>query len=173
MSGVEHGSGKQFRVRKYVRDVDPLVVPQLRKRHETRSPGCDFSDSMLVGISDYEFDAGQGSNFFRSALCITSRDDNLAIGVFAMDPANGRAGVLIGRCGDRTGVEHNNIGIRRRSGAEPSPLMKLPPDGGAVRLGRAAAEILYEEACHRFMLAQIDNLRILPREATPCDSKVP
>jgi hypothetical protein len=31
--------------------------------------------------------------------------------------------------------------------------VELPLDGGAIRLGSAAAEILYEESRHRLMLA--------------------
>lgn len=157
-------------MREDVGDVDTVVCSrgcivrhQLREGNEARISDRKFRDGMLVGVSDHAADAGETGNFLRSTLCIASRHHNLATGIFATDPANGRAGVLIGGCRDSAGVEHDDIGIPRPIGACQSPLVELLLDGGAIRLGSAAAEILYEESRHRFMLANCGTANRLPR----------
>ncbi len=76
-----------------------------------------------------------------------------------MDAANGSACILIGRRGDGAGVENDDLSGGGCVRACQSLLVELALDGGAVGLSGAASEVLYVEAWHRNMLAQIGMAR--------------
>ena len=60
---------------------------------------------MFVRVADDLGHAGEGGDFFRGALRVAAGDDDLGFGIFAMNAADGGAGVLVGRGGDSAGVE--------------------------------------------------------------------
>jgi|SRR5581483_4090550 hypothetical protein len=108
---------------------------------------------MFVRIADNVTYPGQGGDLLRSALRVTSSDNNLTIRIFPMDTADSGARVLIGSGGDRTSVENNDLcGLRGRRAVQPS-LRKLPFNGCAVSLCRTAAKILDVETSHTYILA--------------------
>ena len=71
-----------------------------------------------------------------------------------MNTPDGSARIPIGRSRNSAGVKHHDSGFRRFGRPHPSPLLELELDGGAVCLGRAAAEIYYLEAGHVSILTQ-------------------
>lgn len=103
---------------------------------------------MLMGISDYSRNPGQGRNFPGRALRITAGYYDLAIGVLTLNPPNGSARVLISGGRDGTGIQNDNIGfVHRRCWFEPT-IYELPLYSGAIRLRRSTAKILYVKARH-------------------------
>jgi len=60
-----------------------------------------------------------------------------------MNTADGGAGVLIGGSSDRAGIQHDHFGLIRIAGARKAAPEQLTLDGRAVRLGRAASEVLH------------------------------
>jgi len=103
---------------------------------------------MFVRIADDLGDAGDGGDFFGSALGVASRDDDLGVGILAVDAADGGAGIVIGGGGDGAGVEHDEFGAGDGGSAVESLLLELALDRGAVGLGGAASEILDVESSH-------------------------
>ena len=145
---IEDRRGQQFGVGEDVADdnVRRGSSTNLRQRHESGRGGqreSVVSDFVLVGISDDQADARQSGQLFRSALGIAAGDQNLRGRVLAMDPPDGGAHVLIGRRGDRAGVQDDDFGLARRAGARQPAIQQLTLDRGAIRLGRAASEVLH------------------------------
>ena len=65
-----------------------------------------------------------------------------------MYATDGGANVLIGRGGDRAGVQDDDFGFARRACTRQPAIEQLPLDGRPVRLGRTASEVLHEIRCH-------------------------
>ena len=103
---------------------------------------------MLVRIADDLGDAADGGDFFGGALGVASGDDDLGVGILAVDAADGGTGIVIGGGGDGAGIEYNEFGFTRSGGGIESLLLELALDRGAVGLGGAASEILDVESCH-------------------------
>src|SRR3954468_13351681 len=104
-------------------------------------------------VSDYPGNAGNGGDFGGSALRVAAGNEDLAIGIFAMDAANGSPSVMIGRGRDSTGVEDYDVstpGILRTR--EPA-VLELPLNGGTIGLRGAAAEILNVKSGHESIIA--------------------
>src|ERR1700752_2060173 len=99
-------------------------------------------------IADDLGDAGDGGVFLGGALGVASGDDDLGVGILAVDAADGGAGIVIGGGGDGAGIEHDEFGAGGGGRARESLLLKLALDRGAVGLGGAASEILDVESCH-------------------------
>jgi hypothetical protein len=91
------------------------------------------------------------------------------LGIFAVYPADGSAGVLVGGSGYGAGIQHDNLSFRQLGGAIESSLLELPFDGGSVSLGRATTKILYVKTRHDTIVAAQadpeDQERILLRRA--------
>jgi hypothetical protein len=70
----------------------------------------------FVGIAYYVGDAGEGCQVFRGALGIAASDNDGGGGFGGVNFADGLAGLGVGGCGDRTGVENDHVdqGRRRR-----------------------------------------------------------
>lgn len=85
--------------------------------------------------------AGQSGDFFRGALRVAAGDHDPCVGIFAMNAADGGAGVLISGSGYGAGVENNESGFRGLVGPLQAAFAELAFDGGAVGLGGSAAEI--------------------------------
>src|SRR6266702_1647088 len=109
---------------------------------------ADFREPVFVRVADDLGNAGQSGDFFGSTLSIAAGDDNLTIGILAMYPADGGAGVMIGGRGDGAGIKDDNSGGDWIGRALKAALLELALDGSAVGLGGAASEILHVESCH-------------------------
>ena len=105
-------------------------------------------------ISYYTAHSRQRGYLFRSALGVASGDHDLATGIFAMDAANGGAGILIRGGGHGAGVENDDLRLGGNAGAVESALSELSFDGGSVGLGGAAAKVLYVEGTHRTIVTE-------------------
>ena len=102
----------------------------------------------LVGIADYEGDAGQGSDFFRGALGVAAGDDDAGCGICGMEFADGVAGLGVRGGGDGAGVEDHEVGgVGIRSNGV-ALIAQLALDGSAVCLRGATAELLDKEGAH-------------------------
>ena len=126
---------------------------------------------MLTGVSNYFADSRQGCNFFRGALGVATRHNDLASGVFAMDAADGGACVLIGGGGHRTRIQDNDLGLFRGWCSLQSTLRELALQGRAVSLRGAASEILYVKTCHACIVTYIART-LLSQPSTPRGSAV-
>lgn len=114
---------------------------------------CDFGQLVLVGVADDLRHAGQRGEFFGRALCVATGDHDAGLGIFAVYPANGSAGVLVGGSGYGAGIQHDNLSFRQLGGAIESSLLELTLDGGAIGLGRATTKILYVKTRHDTIVA--------------------
>ena len=110
-------------------------------------------------IADNQFDAGDGGDFLRGALRVTSGNQDLRIGILAMNAADGGARVLVGRRRHRAGVENNHLRVIRRSGALQAAVQQLPLDGSAVGLCSPAPEVFNVISRHRIIISSA-NLRL-------------
>lgn len=108
---------------------------------------------MFMRVPDDLRDARQGGQLFGRALGIAAGDHDLCAGIFAVDSADGGAGVLIGGGGDRAGVQDDDFGVAQHAGALHSQILELAFDGRAVGLSRPAPKILYVKTCHHTILA--------------------
>jgi CheY-like chemotaxis protein len=113
----------------------------------------DFCQLVLVRVADDLRHTGQGGEFFRRALRVAAGHDDAGLRILPVYPADGGAGILIGRGRDRAGVQHDNFGFPQFGGAIESPLLELPLNGSAVGLGRATTKILYVKTCHDTIVA--------------------
>lgn len=103
---------------------------------------------MLVRIADDLGDAGKSGEFLGGTLGVASGDHDLRVRVFAMDAADGGTRVLVSRCSDGTGVEHDYFGASDLVGALESALLELTFDGSTIGLGGPTSEILDVEGGH-------------------------
>ena len=112
----EDGRGEQFGVGEDVGDKDRVLSSQFPvlsksgKRQERFSLARvfiedEFSELMLVRVADHSRDAGERADFFRSALRVTSRDDNSCQRILPLHAADGGAGVLICRSSDGASIQ--------------------------------------------------------------------
>ena len=105
--------------RENVADVDLGVVRRGFDLDELFRLGSDeFGDTGLMGIANYERDAGELGDLFRGTLRVTACDEDLRRGVLAVHAADGLADVVIGIGGDGAGVEDYPVGcmVRFRPG---------------------------------------------------------
>ena len=114
---------------------------------------CNFCQLMFMRVADDLRDAGQGGKFFGRPLGVATGHHDLCPGIFAVDPANGGAGVLIGGGGDRAGVQDDDFGVAQPASTLQSQILELAFDGRAVGLGRPAPKILYVKTCHHTIVA--------------------
>jgi hypothetical protein len=128
-----------------------LLVPMLRvvipipSGEDARQN--NFGKLVLVRIADHAGHAGQGRDFLGGTLSVASGNDNLGVGILALDTADGGAGILVGRRCYCTGIENDHVRVGGR-GAGQSALLELALQGSAIRLGCTAAEIFYMEGGH-------------------------
>ena len=109
---------------------------------------------MLVRITHDPGHARQRCQFFRRALRVAAGHQNAAIRIHPLQPAYRRSCIFIRALGYRAGIQHHNFGVASRPGALQSALQKLPLQRRPVRLGSAAAKILYVEASHAPILTE-------------------
>ena len=109
---------------------------------------------MFVRISHHPCHPGQGGQFFRRALRVTSSDQNAATRIVPLQAPDRSARVLIRAFGYRASVEYDDLGVTRGAGAVHSTIEELAFQRGAVGLGGAATKILYVETCHASILNQ-------------------
>src|SRR5579864_2364398 len=103
---------------------------------------------MLMGIAHHPGHARKSGDFLRSALGIAARDDDLCRWIFAMDTANGGAGVLVCCGGDSTGIEYDHLGLSGGVRRCKALIGQLALQGRSIRLGGAAAETLDKKTGH-------------------------
>ena len=113
----------------------------------------DLGELVLVGVVDDLGDSGKRGQFFGGALGVASGDDDLRGWIFTVGSADGRTSILIGGGGDGAGIEDNNTRLGNRIGTSEPLLLELVLDSGAVGLGCATTEVVYEETGHRVILA--------------------
>ena len=75
------------------------------------------------------------------------------MGIFAVNAADGRARVLVGRRGHSARVQDDHFGFAGTVGALQSMLQQLPFDGRTVGLGRTASEVLHVIRCHNAIIS--------------------
>ena len=109
---------------------------------------AQLREHVLVRVPDDLGYAGQGGDFFGSTLSVASGDDDLSTWILTVNAADGGAGVVVGRGGDRAGVQHDQFSGGGGLGTDQAFLLELPFEGGAVGLGGAASEILNEIPGH-------------------------
>src|SRR5579863_6167687 len=102
---------------------------------------------MFVRVADHAGYAGQRRDFLRRALGVASSDHNPGLGILSLDSADGGAGILIGRCGYRTSIEYDQVGIAGGRSVESS-LLELAIQRSPVRLRSAAAKIFHMKGGH-------------------------
>lgn len=132
----------------------------------------DLCQIVLMGIADHMRDAGQCRDLFGRALSVTSRDNDLTIGIVTANAANGSAGILFGGGGNRTGIENDPLGLSRGIGPLHALIHELTLNGGTVRLSGPAAEIFYVKAGHATILAYIHLRMRNPLDPQRCASCV-
>ena len=115
----------------------------------------DLCQIVFVGIADHLRNTGECRDLFGCALGVTSRDNDLTIGIIAANAANGRAGVLFGGGGNRASVKDDPLGLPGGIGPLQAMLPELSLNGGTVRLSGPTAEIFYVKAGHATILAYI------------------
>ena len=76
---------------------------------------------MFVRIADDQADARKRRDFLGSALRITAGNQDLRIGILAMNAADGGAGILIGGRGYGAGVENDDLGFVGGVGSRSNP----------------------------------------------------
>jgi len=97
---------------------------------------------MLVRVSDDKAHTRNCRQFFRRALRVAARYQDLRTRIFAVNTANRGPRILIGRSSYRASVEDDDFGFARAIGAQQSALEQLALDRRAVGLSRAASEVL-------------------------------
>lgn len=102
----------------------------------------------FVRVANDVGDAGEGGEFFGSALGVTARDDDAGGGVVGMQFANGFTRLGIRGGSDGAGIEDDNVGSVGGIGERAAPLEELALNGGAVSLSGAAAELFDVEGGH-------------------------
>ena len=111
--GVEDGGGEDVPRFEDIARQD-LAVVGFRAAEE-------FGNLRFVRVSDDPFDAGHGGEFIRGALRVAAGDENAGGGVFAVDAADGGAGVVIGFGRDGAGVEYHDVGRGRADSDSARP----------------------------------------------------
>jgi hypothetical protein len=114
---------------------------------------------VFVGVADHGGDAGEGRDFFGSALGVASGDDDFCQRILALHAADGGAGVLIGGMGDGAGVHYYQVGFSGGGRCEAAGF-ELTFEGGAVGLSGAASEVFDVEGGHGTMVAHGASLRL-------------
>ena len=127
----------------------------LRQRNESVARSRRRSvvgELVLVGISDHQADARQRRQFLGSALRVAAGHQDSRFGIFAMNAADGGTRVLIGGGGYGAGVQDNDFGFDGSGGALHAAIEQLALDGCAIRLGRAASEVLHMISRHEVII---------------------
>ena len=137
--GIFDRGGEEFALGEDIAHVDIAVV---------RGRGDQLGDAGLVRVAHHPLHAGQRGNLFRRALRVAAGDQNAGGGVLAMDAPHGMAHVLIGRGGNRAGIQDNKVRFDPRAGLHHAPGGKLVFQRGPVCLRGTAPEVLYEEFPH-------------------------
>lgn len=108
----------------------------------------DIHQLLFVRVPHHPRYAGQSGNFLRCALGIASRDHNLTLGIFPMNPPDGCPGILVGRGGHGASIQHHDRGLLGVGGSLKAALGELPLYSGPVGLSSSAPKILYVKAGH-------------------------
>ena len=116
----------------------------MRRKRRSR----DLRRLVLVRITHHPSHARQRCQFFRRPLRIAAGHQNAAIRIHPLQPPYRCARIFVRALGHRAGIQHHNFGVASRPGALQSALQKLPLQRRPIRLGSAAAKILYVEASH-------------------------
>ncbi len=101
-----------------------------------------------MGIADYPANTGDIRQFLGSALGVAPGDNDLTIGILAVDSTDGIANVLIRRRGYGARIEHDDLGFLGLFGTGQPTLNELALNGSAICLSGAASEIFHVEAGH-------------------------
>ena len=107
---------------------------------------------MLVRVAHHPGHSGQSRYLIWSALRVAPGDQNAAIWIGALHPADRSAGIFICARSDCARVQHDDFRVVCFPRALQSAIEKLAFDGSPICLSRAAAKILYVEAGHTSIL---------------------
>jgi len=117
--------------------------------HEIALPGGDeIRDLGLVGVTNDEGNAGEGSEFFGSALSVTASDEDFRGGILRVDFADGVASLRVRGGGDRAGVDDDEFSALRRKNWHAAAVAELALDGCTVGLRGTTAKLLDVESGH-------------------------
>jgi len=88
-------------------------------------------------------------------LRVTTCNHDLRQRVFAVDTADGSAGVLVGGGGNRASIQDDNLRFASGGGPPQATFFELPLDRSAIRLGGTTPKILYVIGRHRTIVAAL------------------
>ena len=71
----------------------------------------EVDDFAFLVVADDDVDAVDFRHLFAPQLCITARNNDNGVGVFLCNLANLLAALLVGKFGDRTGIDYANVGV--------------------------------------------------------------
>jgi len=128
-----------------------------RRRHRP-AVQRNLRQLMLVRVADDQADPCQGRDFFGSPLRIAAGHDDLCLRILPLQPADGRACILVGRRRNRARIQHHHGGMRRGRSASQTMLFELAFESGAVGLRGPASEVFYIVGRHFSMVAQTSRL---------------
>ena len=114
-------------------------------RHELIN---ELGDLGFVGVADDPGNARKGSKLFGSALSVAAGDDDAGAGIGGVELANGVAGLGVGGGGDRTSIDHDDVGVRGFARRSKAAFEELALEGGAISLSGAAAELFDVKGGH-------------------------
>src|SRR5581483_2500184 len=126
-----------------------------RKTVASNTLSNNFGHLVLVRITHYPADPRQRCSFLRGTLGVAASYQYLAVGVLAVNAPDGRTGVVICGGGYGTGIEDHYLGLGGNQGPVEPLGAQLLLNGGAIRLGGAAAEVLHIEARHSAIIGLV------------------
>src|SRR5258707_6046510 len=107
----------------------------------------EVGDLWFVGIAYDAADAGEGGQFFWSALGVAAGNDDAGGGACGVNFADSVAGLSVSGGGDGTGIENDDVGaLRGYRGA--ATIEELALGGRPVGSGWAAAKLFDMERGH-------------------------
>ena len=109
-------------------------------------------------IAHYPLHARQIRDFLGRSLRVAAGHQDLAFGIFTIDPANGGTRILVGRSRHRARVQDDDARFLAFGSPLQPALAELPFHSRAIGLGRAAAKILYIKTSHPNIVVQESGL---------------
>jgi hypothetical protein len=103
---------------------------------------------MLVRIADHQAYAWQRRDLFRRTLRIATGDNDPGVRILTTNPPDGRTRILVRSRSYGAGIHYYDGSLCGSGGAGKAAFFELTFEGGAIRLGGAAAEVFYKESRH-------------------------
>ena len=124
-------------------DVADFDLPMIRNR-----TGGQIRNPRLVRIADHQRHAGERGNLLGRPLRVASCHQDARQRMLAMDTPHRLPDFVVGRCGNRAGIEHDQFGFAGPGGGRESFRREAGFNRGSVGLRGAASEVLDPKAVH-------------------------